>query len=264
VIGAPVLDFDAGGSQAGTAFSVATGSTTPDVSLDFEGDEGSLLQVSGHIVLDVFGFVSLDGEFAFKKANGNFLLNDGTALTAVPYLSVGGNITTATVSAGSVSLVLTGVEFGMVLVSNGATSYSAIKAKVTNASLNGIAGLGITVTDFYLSVNKTSSVTVGAPVLDFDAGGSQAGTAFSVATGSTTPDVTLDFDGDEGSLLQVSGHIVLDVFGFVSLDGEFAFKKANGNFLLNDGTALTAVPYLSVGGNITTATVSRRAASHSS
>ena len=60
----------------------------------------------------------------------------------------------------------------MVLVNNAATTYTAVKAKVGSADLTGITGLGLTVTDFYLSVNKTSSVTVGAPVLDFDAGGS--------------------------------------------------------------------------------------------
>ncbi|MFO1521479.1 MAG: hypothetical protein U1G05_05435 [Kiritimatiellia bacterium] len=129
---------------------MATGSTTPPVSLDFEGDEGALLQVSGHIVLDVFGFVSWMASSPSRRPAATFLLNDSTALTAVPYLSVGGNITTATVAAGGVALNLHGVEFGMVLVNNAATTYTAVKAKVGSADLTGITGLGLTVTDLPL------------------------------------------------------------------------------------------------------------------
>ncbi|MFO1521477.1 MAG: hypothetical protein U1G05_05425 [Kiritimatiellia bacterium] len=158
----------------------------------------------------------------------------------MPYLSVGGNITTATVAAGRVALSLHGVEFGMVLVNNAATTYTAVKAKVgTAADLTGITGLGLTVTDFYLSVNKTSSVTVGAPVLDFDAGRSHAGSALLGGHGlHDTPVSSLDFEGDEGALLQVSGHIVLG-HRRPGPRWPFAFKAGN-SFLLNDGTALTA------------------------
>ncbi|MFO1521476.1 MAG: hypothetical protein U1G05_05420 [Kiritimatiellia bacterium] len=155
-------------------------------------------------------------------------MNDGTALASVPYLAVEGNVDSDGFNPGGVGLQIDGVEFGMVLVSNGATSYSAIKAKVTTASL-GIAGLGITVTDFFLAVNKTNGVTVGA----------RCSTSTRAAATPDPPSrwpraprprrsaLTLKATG---ALLKVSGHIVLDVFGFVSLDGEFAFKKASGNF----------------------------------
>ena len=139
-----------------------------------EGEEGSLLQVAGELVLDVFGLIDLDGSFAFKKASsGTFKLSNDADLTGVPYLTIGANITTATLGAGGVGLTLTGVELGMVLVNDTGSgfSYTAIKAKVTGATVFGIPGLGITVTNLFLEINKASDTVDPSVVLDFDAGG---------------------------------------------------------------------------------------------
>ena len=73
------------------------------------------------LTLDVFGFVTLSGSFAFKKANGNFVLTDGhssTAWNGVNYLEVGGHVTSAFAGVGSVGFNLSDVNFGAVLVSD--------------------------------------------------------------------------------------------------------------------------------------------------
>ena len=52
--------------------------------------------------------------------------------------------------------------------------------------------------------------------------------------------MVLDIDGDEGVLLAVMTNLTLDVFGFVSLDGSLAFKKATGSFTVTDASTHTS------------------------
>ena len=83
-------------------------------------------------------------------------------------------------------------------------------------------------------MNKTSSLTAPNSVLDFVNSDETINTtdtnaaSVTIATGPDTADVVLDIDGDEGVLLAVMTNLTLDVFGFVSLDGSLAFKKATG------------------------------------
>jgi hypothetical protein len=138
--------------------------------------------LAGNIELDVFGFVALNGSFAFKKATGSFVVTDAdsgaaSALTAVPYLTIGADITTATVSAGGVGLELNGIELAMVMVSDIGVDalpntaddigYTAIKASVTSADIVGISGLTVTVTSFALEINNTTDLVNTNKVLDF-------------------------------------------------------------------------------------------------
>ena len=50
----------------------------------------------------------------------------------------------------------------------------------------------------------------------------------------------MDVDGDEGVLLAVSTDLTLDIFGFVTLDGSFSFKKATGSFVLTNASTHTS------------------------
>ena len=100
---------------------IATGPDTADVVLDIDGDEGVLLAVMTNLTLDVFGFVSLDGSLAFKKATGSFTVTDAsthtsTSLNNVSYLEVGGHVNSAFAGVGSIGFALTGVDFGILMV----------------------------------------------------------------------------------------------------------------------------------------------------
>ena len=153
-------------------------STTPSVSLTQDGDEGALLSVMTNLTLDVFGFVTLSGSFAFKKANGNFVLTDGhssTVRNGVNYLEVGGHVDSAFAGVGSIGFKLSDVNFGAVLVSDNKNTpldtsddvLPGVESKRGHATLSGIDGLTATVTTLSIVVNKTSSTTSPNKVLDF-------------------------------------------------------------------------------------------------
>ena len=95
-------------------------------------------------------------------------------------------------------------------------------------------------------MNKTSSLTAPNTVLDFVNSDETINTtdttaaSVTIATGPDTADVVLDIDGDEGVLLAVMTNLTLDVFGFVSLDGSLAFKKATGSFTVTDASTHTS------------------------
>ena len=269
--GEQVIDFGARNIE------VLTGPGTSLV-LDMDGGEGGLIEAVGNVALDVFGFVQLDGSLAFKKATASFVLtnandNTSTALTNVAYLEVGGHVNSAFAGVGAIGFELTGVDFGIVMVSDTKgtpavttddINYMALKADVASAALVGIDGLTAQVTTLSVEVNKTSDLVNTNTVLDFvnTAANVTDDTAASreIATGPTTDPVTLDIDGDEGVLLAVMTDIKLDVFGFVQLDGSLAFKKATASFVLTDAatgasdtTTLASVSYLEVGGSVTSA-----------
>ncbi|MEX1348572.1 MAG: hypothetical protein AB1Z31_12640, partial [Desulfobacterales bacterium] len=161
---------------------------------------------------------------------------------------------------------LTTVDFGLLMVSTGGVTpinYMALKVDVVSASLVGINGLTAVVNDLSVEVNKTSDLVATNTVLDFvdtdDGTNSQdvGAASWLISTGPATPDVTLDMDGDEGVLLSIETDIELDVFGFVQLDGSFAFKKATGSFVLTDAdtntsdtVTLSNASYLTVGARI--------------
>jgi hypothetical protein len=248
------------------------------VTLDVDGDEGSLTVVQTQATLNVFDFVTVTGSLAFKEATGSFVLTNGTthtsnttALANVKYLEVGGHVDTAFAGVGGIGFNLQGVDFGMVLVTDtkGTTataddiSYTTFKADVDSASLVGIDGLTATVASLGVVVNRTSSTTAPNTVLDFvnSDNNTQDTNAASrtIATGPGHDPVTLDVDGDEGSLTVVQTNLTLDVFGFVQVSGSLAFKQATGSFVLTNGTTHTSntttlanVKYVEVGGHVDT------------
>ncbi|MCK9365464.1 MAG: hypothetical protein M0P74_17920, partial [Syntrophales bacterium] len=257
-----------------TPLSVTTGGENT-ITIDYSDET---LQVETNVELDVFGFVQLDGSLAFKKATGNFVVTDGsthasTALNNISYLEIGGHVNTAFAGVGSIGFNLTGVDFGILMVSDtnntpantaDDVNYMSLKADVASAALVGIEGLTASVNTLSVIVNKTSSATAANKVLDFVNSAEGINTtdtdaaSIEITTGPATDPVTIDIDGDEGALLQVTTNIELDVFGFVQLDGSLAFKKATGNFVVTDGTthvsaALNNVSYLEVGAHVDTA-----------
>ncbi|HMJ89761.1 MAG TPA: hypothetical protein VK530_08085, partial [Candidatus Acidoferrum sp.] len=228
--------------------------TTETETISFDGNEGELLKVAGGLEIDVFGFVSLSGTFAFKKATGQFAITDSTTNTTTlltgPYLTIGGTVSSAFVGVpgelgtdDDLGFSLTGVEFGLLLfshVSAPTVKYTALKADITDASFVGVDGLTVGVQSLSIVINRTSDTLNPNAVLDFadtddfDADDGKAA-SLAVATGPSS-EIEFDFDGNEGDLLQLSGDLSFNLFGFVSLDGTFGIKKATGTFTVLDGS----------------------------
>ena len=220
-------------------------SAADDQTLDMDGNDGALLKIAGTLTINAFGFVRLSGTFAFEKATATFAVTDAatnqtTTLSNVPYLTIGGTVTSAfagvpgntSTTTDDLGFNLTGVEFGILMVSSGGltpVNYTALKANVTDASFVGVPGLTVGVTSLSIVINQTTDTVHPNKVLDFKDTttdpGDGAAAPFAVSTGPTS-DITLDIDGNEGSLVSLAGSLSFNLFGFVSLNGNFSVKKA--------------------------------------
>ena len=102
----------------------------------------------------------------------------------------------------------------------------------------GIEGLTLSASDVSVEVNQEHG---DGTVADF------SGTPLTVMTG---PGSTLDLstDGSLGELIRVSGHMSLDLFGFVQVEGDLAFEKRTTEITLDSGETLT-VDLLALGAN---------------
>ena len=106
---------------------MATGSGGSSLDLSVDGALGETLRASGHLELDVFGFVQLEGDLAFEKRSATVTLAKTAGQTTgeevdVELLTIGGTGLSAFagVNGGTtdeIGLRLTGVEFGLALAS---------------------------------------------------------------------------------------------------------------------------------------------------
>jgi hypothetical protein len=257
-----VLDFvdspeNADDNGIALTVTVDTGPSN-SVDLDIDGDEGDLLAVSGGVELDLFGFLTLSGGIAFKKATGDFFITDPigettTKLDNVSFLSIGTKVDSASINVGDISLVMTGLDVAVVIVTDPATTfqYTVVKADVTSASLDGIPGINLQIDTLAIQINKTSDPANPNTVLDFFdtpdfAADDEIDLPLNVATGPDSS-VDIDIDGNEGELLQVAGGLTLDILGFVYLSGDFAIKKATATVDISNGDVGVSVDMLTIG-----------------
>ena len=207
--------------------------------LDMDGSRGALLEVSGNLDIDVFGFFQVSGGFALSKSTGTITLSDtaATELT-VDQLTLGAsNVSAFAGIAGgtsdAVGLELTDVEFALGIFSDQADptrTWTALQATAGSFGFIGVEDLSVTGTTLSVSINQAP---VGEDVANF------AVNSVAVKTGpSSSKD--LDLDGSRGELLEVSGNLDIDVFGFFQVSGGFALSKSTGTITLSD-TAATEV-----------------------
>ena len=107
-----------------------------------------------------------------------------------------------------------------------ARSWTTLQAQVGSAAFVGVDGLTVEVSGLELGVNRAGS---DGSVVDYGYVSGDSGarkTALSVLTGPAS-EQELTLQGSLGELLQVKGHVNLDVFGFVQVEGDFAFEKAS-------------------------------------
>ncbi|WP_043112418.1 hypothetical protein, partial [Pseudacidovorax intermedius] len=236
--GDAVVDY----GEGATALSIATGPTT-ELALALDGDQGELLQASGHLTVDMFGFFRVEGDFAIEKSSAEVTLakaaNQAEAeKVEVDLLTIGGTGVDAFAginggTSSAMGLELTGVEFGLALMSQqmaaGSTTpartWTSLQATATSAEFKGVDGLELSAGAIAVAVNQAGKA--GDQVVDYGTGK----TELKVGTG-TGSDLELTLDGSKGELLQASGHLTVDVFGFFRVEGDFAIEKSSAEVTL--------------------------------
>ncbi|MFM7569482.1 MAG: hypothetical protein ACKO8O_12390, partial [Betaproteobacteria bacterium] len=226
---------------------VLTGPTS-DLELTLDGKRGDLLEARGQVALDVFGFVQVSGEFAFERASApvTVTLADGTQRQARA-LKVGASNLRAFAgvdggTANAIGLELSGVEFGLALLSDVADTtrnWTSLQAKARSAALIGVSGLVASGDTISVDINRAGKA--GDAVVDYSRADptddtSPRRTTLSVATGLAST-LELNMAGAQGDLLRASGNLRLDVFGFFQASGAFAVERRDETLWLNDGVA---------------------------
>lgn len=204
-------------------FSIPVG---PDESYVFTMDaaEGELTEVSGSFDVDVMGFVSLSGDLAVRRAVTSVQLFEGTEETPVNALTIGASDVTLFAGYGSggqspVGLSVTVETFAMALLSqesDAALSYLALTATGGAASLVGFEGIEASVAPVLVELNLPAD---DGSLVDF------ATLPLEIALGPEATE-SLELDGSLGGLARFGGEMVLDVGGFVRVEGSFFFNAS--------------------------------------
>jgi hypothetical protein len=219
-----VIDYSAGH----TALTVATGSTT-SFTFDMDGARGALLEASGTLKIDVFGFLQVEADFAIQKDTRTVQLADtaGTSVV-VDALTIGASHAQAFAginggTADELGFRITDGNFALALLSSQADptrKWTALKADVASAGLVGFDFMTVHAAD--ISVEITRAGRVGDAVIDFEA------LPVTIATGGGTS-VDIDFSGDRGALTAVSiGRATLAISDYIYVSGGFYFEQGAG------------------------------------
>ena len=231
---------------------VSNGAAGHTLSLSMDASAGELTQASGHLSVEAYGFLQVDGDFAMSKTTDKIKLTGASALTTVDLLTICAADANAFAGmnagkANAIGLSLGKVDFALALMQEKvdassktpARSWSAAHATAGSAAFVGVDGLTIAASGVEVDINRQAA---DASVVDFSSN------KLTVSTGPAS-DLVLDLNGNQGQLLQASGHLKLDVFGFVQLDGDFTIQKSTlqAGVTLADGKNSGALELLSIG-----------------
>ena len=220
-----------------------------DLTLDMDGERGELLEVSGHLVVDLYGFVQLDGNFALAKSTlrDGVTLSDGSNSGEASLLTIGASDVTAFagLNGGTVDalgLQLAGVDFGLALISSNTDitrSWTSLQASAASAAFVGVDGMTVSADTLNISVNQAGKLD--DAVVDYSTGK----TELAVKTGPVG-ELNLSLDGADAEMLSLTGNLDIDLFGFFQVSGGFAIEKRSDLVVLNDATDTTAASAISV------------------
>ncbi|MEJ2310307.1 MAG: hypothetical protein P8Z78_13455 [Gammaproteobacteria bacterium] len=197
---------------------------------DLAGITGDINDGTGDLELQLFDYFFLTGDFDFVSVkSADLILNDGTDFTNIDYKLLSGVGVDAFVGngpatePGATGLSLTDIDFSLLLFTDEATStsYTALKTSGGSASLVGFPDLTLGAWSVNVEINQTSDSLNPDKVLDFNDGSADsiAGIPVTPATGPV-----IDFEGENGSLLNVSGSAVIDAFGVLIAKGSFSIS----------------------------------------
>ncbi|MFH1044601.1 MAG: LEPR-XLL domain-containing protein, partial [Pseudomonadota bacterium] len=221
-----------------------TGSSTASNDKDtfvFSGGAvtGSIADGTGTLDIQLLDFFYLSGDFNFTTEHGNLVLNNGTWFNGVDYQLLCGTGVSAFVGNGpdtdpaAFGLSLAGIDFSLLLFTDTSNdiSYTALKTSCGTASFTGLSDLVLEAWAFNVELNQTSDGANSDRVLDFRNGPSDAVDGIPVTPVGLPVKPTIDFEGENGSLLGVTGNAVVDAFGSVVAKGDFtiALGQVSGN-----------------------------------
>jgi hypothetical protein len=224
-----VIDY----AQQNLAIAAGNGNT---VTLDMDGTRGDLLEASGHLTVDAFGFFRVAGDFAVTKVSETVKLSDASTVN-VDLLTIGASNVDAFAginggTADAIGLELEDVSFGIAMmreqlgtgVTTPARSWFALQAEAGRAGFVGVADLTVEVSAVSVQVNQAD---INGQVVDFKA------SPLDVAVGPGLS-LTLDMDGANGALVRATGNFVIDAFGFFQAEGSLALEKTAGRVAVAD------------------------------
>ncbi|MEN9773246.1 MAG: hypothetical protein RL322_316, partial [Pseudomonadota bacterium] len=226
------------------------------LALTMDAAEGVLTRVKGNLKVDVFGFVQAEGSFGIESKSGQVRVTDNPATAGdesanpinVDMLLIGGTDLSgfAGINGGradATGLALTGVEFGLALVTEKlsanstatARRWTTAQATAAGASFGGVDGLVVSAETLSIEVNRAAADKT---VVDYGYSdpvdlSKPRKSEVTVATGPSTA-LELTLDGARGDTLRASGALTLDVFGFFAVQGNFAIDKSDREVVLND------------------------------
>ncbi len=204
-------------NTAGTVSTMVPDGTT-SIPLSFAGNETDVLAKG--LGVSVGTFASITGDFGFSQ----FTVSGGDT-----YLAIAAENVTAAVSAGDVSLTVTGASLGLLIDTSAMSPSYALVANGETDSLTGVPGLTLTGTGLAVRVrNGLDPSTLSSDL----------------PSGVITPDgtVSLDFSGlgsGTSDVTDVEGTVTLAIANFVSISGSFGFEQFSDN----------GANYLAVGGS---------------
>ncbi|PIY56564.1 MAG: hypothetical protein COZ00_03575, partial [Zetaproteobacteria bacterium CG_4_10_14_0_8_um_filter_49_80] len=226
---------------------VATGVATT-MTLNMAGAQGALLQASGNLTIDAFGFFAVSGGFAIEKLTQSVMLSDGSQINT-DLLTIGTSGVTAFAglnggTADQVGVSLSGVNFALAMVADQADSarkWVSLQATAAGAAFAGISGLTLSATSISVEINRADAAGL---VVDYAA----MPLVVNTGPGST---ITLNMDGVNGPLIRASGNLNINLFNFFALSGGFAFEKTTQLVTLSDGTTAMTDMLRMGGANVT-------------
>ncbi|RYY72657.1 MAG: hypothetical protein EOO24_47435, partial [Comamonadaceae bacterium] len=212
-----------------TDLKVSTG-TGPKFAFTLDGSRGAMMEASGTLDIDVFGFVQVKGNFAITKDTRQVKLADaaGTSVT-VDALTFGASNASAFAgvdggTSQAMGFAITDGDFALALLSdqaNPANTWTALKADVASAGMVGFNDfLTLSAQDIGVEINRVGKQ--GGPVIDFGA------LPITITTGGGES-VQLTIDGDRGAYTAVSiGRATLAISDYIYISGGFYFEQTDG------------------------------------
>jgi hypothetical protein len=218
-----LVDFSGAGDLVLDVADVFSGSVIPDISVNL----GSVLTPASISIGDLLFF---EGIINVDSVVGDLMLSDGTLREDVTYsvISAGGVSLFAGVgkgTSGESGVSVSSLDFSLLQFSDSVSGfdYTALNTSITSATFAGGAALSIDVSSLVVELNQTSDTADPSLVLDFKNGATDSVDGISV-----TPAVgpALDFEGEDGRLVNVSGQLSLNVADVVLVSTGFALSQS--------------------------------------
>ncbi|RME35010.1 MAG: hypothetical protein D6786_03210, partial [Gammaproteobacteria bacterium] len=252
----PFVDFSPGATGA---LAVPTGTTTPDVMLDFSSE---ILQIKvGYAAIDVAGILQLNAGMSFtKKGAETVTLTDGSTRTVLSlslaitnaygfigmgsywqwqtdpttgqkiYFDAFGNLVAPTTNAGAVGIAIQNLNLGATFMrSSKLDIFFAAQVDLSSAGLVGINGVTLNATSLMLDINQAISAPSASSgtVVDFSKSSYKDVNGVTHTGGyliETSPGVGILLQYNS-ALTRVAGQGTLAILGMASITGSFEFKQ---------------------------------------